>query len=108
MKPVQLRHGEIALSVLTSCHCEEGTRNRRKLEAVVLLHVYIEDLEVMVWFGAVNDFAADILLGTFFMDCYLRWIFSSVTKNCAEEFEICSYQRDKSYEQKSMELSRHE
>lgn len=36
----------------------------------MLLHVHIGDLDVLVWFGDVNELDDYILVGAFFMDRY--------------------------------------
>lgn len=48
-----------------------------KLEGVMLLHEHVGDLDVPVWFGVVNELAVIILVGTSFVNGYVRGIFFS-------------------------------
>lgn len=47
---------------------------------IVLLHLYIGDLEVCAWFGAVEILAVSVLLGTSFIDRFIKVIFPGERK----------------------------
>lgn len=46
------------------------------LEGVILRHVRLGDLRVRVWFGVAVKLTVPILLGTAFIDCFIRVIFT--------------------------------
>lgn len=52
------------------------TANKNELDfvAAVLLHVNVVDLELPVWFGAVNELALDILVENALKRCHMRGI----------------------------------
>lgn len=41
-------------------------------EEVILLHLKIDELRIRVWFGSVNNQTIILLLGTPFIDKYIR------------------------------------
>lgn len=58
-------------------HLCRATQESLRLEGTILLQVGLGDLRVRVWLGIVNNLAVDMLLGTYFIDCCIRRIFSA-------------------------------
>lgn len=50
------------------------------IKGFMLVHVCIGDLEVLVWFCAVKELSINILVGRFFINCYVRDISLSSRK----------------------------
>lgn len=53
---------------------QAATKQQLELEEVVLLHVRIEDPEVLVWSGVLNELAGDRLVRTSFINRFVRGI----------------------------------
>jgi len=51
-----------------------ATRQAVSIEGVILLHVRVGELRVRVWFGVVSKLAVPALLGTSFIDSFIRAI----------------------------------
>lgn len=49
-----------------------ATSEKRNLTGFILLHIRLGDLRVRAWFGVVENFAVKVLLGTSFIDWFLK------------------------------------
>lgn len=61
-------------------HLCTATKEPILLDGTILLFVNIGELRMRVWFGIVEILAVDILLGTSFIERYIRGLFPSDTE----------------------------